>query len=63
MEPLTLLFSLPAAGFDLCGENLEGAVGSSGGGCGDCLESAPAGLEEKQPGSSPQMPQHCGDAA
>ena len=57
------LSPLPAVSLDLSGANLKGASGSRGGRSSDCFESASAGLEEKQPGSSLEMPQHCGDPA
>ena len=57
------LSPLPAVSLDLSGANLKGASGSRGGRSSDCFESASAGLEEKQPRSSSEMPQHCGDPA
>ena len=58
-----IILLTPAPRIDFGGAHLERAVGGSGGRSSNRLESASAGLEEEQPGSSPQMPQHRGDPA
>ena len=42
-----IILIIPAPRIDFGGAHLERAVGSSGGGSGHRLESAPAGLEEE----------------
>ena len=58
-----IIILTPAPRIDFGGAHLERTAGSCGGGSGNRLESASAGFEEEQPGSSPQMPQHRGNSA